>query len=84
MTLTLEQKARRAKEILEDEVMQEAIEATKQQYVAEWALTDFEDSQTRELKFLQHRLLDEVFRKLRSFVDDWTITQNRQSNARDL
>jgi|TARA_R100000808_G_C2111927_1_gene125751 hypothetical protein len=84
MTLTLEQKARRAKEILEDEVMQEAIEATKQQYVAEWALTDFEDSQTRELKFLQHRLLDDVFRKLRSFVDDWTITQNRQSNARDL
>jgi len=84
MTLTLEQKARRAKEILEDEVMQEAIEATKQQYVAEWALTDFGDSQTRELKFLQHRLLDDVFRKLRSFVDDWTITQNRQSNARDL
>jgi len=75
--LTSEQKGRRAKEILEDEVFVEVIRVTRESILTQWNLTDFDQTDTRENLYHQGRALDEILRGLRTLVADWAMDQSR-------
>ena len=77
MDLTTEHKGRRAKEILDDPVFTEMMEATRVQIMTEWNLTDFDQTETRESLYHQGRALDEILRGLRTLVADWAMDQSR-------
>ena len=77
MGLTSEQKGRRAKEILEDEVFVEVIRVTRESILTQWNLTDFDQTDTRENLYHQGRALDEILRGLRTLVADWAMDQAR-------
>ena len=77
MGLTSEQKGRRAKEILEDEVFVEVIRVTRESILTQWNLTDFDQTDTRENLYHQGRALDEILRGLRTLVADWAMDQSR-------
>jgi hypothetical protein len=79
MGLTQEQKARRAKEILEDEVFLEMLHTTRESILAQWNLTDFEQTEARESLYHQSRAIDEILRGLRTLVADWTVDRSRNN-----
>jgi glycerol-3-phosphate O-acyltransferase len=80
--LTNEQKGRRAKEILEDEVFVEVIHTAKEGILAQWNLTDFGEADLRERLHHQSRAIDEILRELRTLVADWTMDQSRSKPKR--
>jgi hypothetical protein len=80
--LSLEQKGRRAKEILEDDVFLEVIERVRLDVITQWTLTEPGDLATRENLYMQNRGLDELIRGLRTLIGDWTIDQARQKNTK--
>jgi hypothetical protein len=80
--LTREQKGRRAKEILEDPVFVEVIDAAKSGVIAQWQLTDLNEVSTRENLYMQGRGLDEVVRGLRTLITDWTVEQSRMKSSK--
>ena len=82
MGLTNEQKGRRAKEILEDEVFVEVIRVTRESILTQWNLTDFDQTDTRENLYHQGRALDEILRGLRTLVADWTVDQSQKKTKK--
>ena len=82
MGLTSEQKGRRAKEILEDEVFVEVIRVTRESILTQWNLTDFDQTDTRENLYHQGRALDEILRGLRTLVEDWVIDKSRKQTKK--
>ena len=82
MGLTSEQKGRRAKEILEDEVFVEVIRVTRESILTQWNLTDFDQTDTRENLYHQGRALDEILRGLRTLVADWTVDQSQKKTKK--
>jgi len=80
--LGIEQKGRRAKEILEDEVFMEVIGSVRTGILAQWNLTDFDQTDTRESLYYQGRALDEVLRGLRTLVADWTMDQSHKKTQK--
>jgi hypothetical protein len=82
VALTSEQKGRRAKEILEDEVFVEVLDSARTHILTQWNLTDFDQTETRESLYYQGRALDEVLRGLRTLVADWTMDQSRNENKK--
>ena len=82
MGLTSEQKGRRAKEILEDEIFMEVINGARTSILTQWNLTSFDETETRESLYYQGRALDEVLRGLRTLVADWTMDQSRNKNEK--
>ena len=79
MGLTNEQKGRRAKEILEDEVFVEVIHTARESILAQWNLTDFGEADARESLYHQSRAIDEILRELRTLVADWTVDRSRNN-----
>lgn len=77
-----EQKGRRAKEILEDDVFLEVVESVRSSIISQWTLTKPSDSTMRENLYMQNRGLDELIRGLRTLIGDWTIDQARQENTK--
>ena len=55
MSLTKEMKARRAKEILEDDVFLEVVAKAKSSLIGQWSLTELTDTATRESLYHQDR-----------------------------
>ena len=82
MGLGVEQKGRRAKEILDDEVFMEVIDSARTAILTQWNLTDFDQTETRESLYYQGRALDEVLRGLRTLVADWTMDQSHKKNRK--
>lgn len=82
MSLTRDIKARRAKEILEDEVFIEMIEAARQGYVLQWTLSEPGAVEEREALSAANRGLDEVLRGLRRLIEDWSVEKSRQKTKR--
>ena len=82
MGLGVEQKGRRAKEILDDEVFMEVIDSARTDILTQWNLTDFDQTETRESLYYQGRALDEVLRGLRTLVADWTMDQSHKKNRK--
>jgi hypothetical protein len=82
MDLGVEQKGRRAKEILDDEVFMEVIDSARTAILTQWNLTDFDQTDTRESLYYQGRALDEVLRGLRTLVADWTMDQSHKKNRK--
>jgi len=80
--LGVEQKGRRAKEILDDEVFMEVIDSARTAILTQWNLTDFDQTETRESLYYQGRALDEVLRGLRTLVADWTMDQSHKKNRK--
>tara|TARA_R110002020_G_scaffold122569_3_gene278261 strand:- start:1027 stop:1296 length:270 start_codon:yes stop_codon:yes gene_type:complete len=76
--LTAEQKGRRAKEILADPVFVEVLEKVRENIVAQWALTELNESSVRENLYMQGKGLDEIVRGLRTLVGDWAMEQSRK------
>jgi len=76
--LTAEQKGRRAKEILEDAVFVEVLEKVRENIVAQWTLTELNESSVRENLYMQGKGLDEIVRGLRTLVGDWAMEQSRK------
>ena len=77
MEFTLEQKARRVKEILDDPVFNEAVRKVHESIDARWRMTQEEETQVRENLYFQKTALDEIERSLRSLGDSWTILNGR-------
>ena len=82
MNLTREQKGRRAKEILDDSVFVEMIEAARVHILTQWNLTDFDQVDVRESLYHQGRALDEMLRGLRTLVADWTVDRSRMETKK--
>ena len=82
MDLTNDQKGRRAKEILEDAVFLEVIHSAREGILAQWNLTDFEQTEARESLYHQSRAIDEILRGLRTLVADWTLEQSRNRSKK--
>ena len=82
MSLTPEMKARRAREILEDDVFLGAVENAKASVIAQWSLTELNETTTRESLYHQCRGLDEVLRHLRTLISDWAVDQERKKKIR--
>ena len=82
MSLTPEMKARRAREILEDDVFLEAVENAKASVIAQWSLTELNETTTRESLYHQCRGLEEVLRHLRTLISDWAVDQERKKKIR--
>jgi hypothetical protein len=82
MDLTNDQKGRRAKEILEDEVFVAVIHSTREGILAQWNLTDFDQTEARESLYHQSRAIDEILRGLRTLVADWTMDQSRNKTKK--
>ena len=82
MGLTSEQKGRRAKGILEDEVFVEVIRVAREGILTQWNLTDYDQTETRENLYHQGRALDEILRGLRTLVADWTMEQSRNKTRK--
>ena len=76
--LTAEQKGRRAKEILADPVFVEVLEKVRENIVAQWTLTELNESSVRENLYMQGKGLDEIVRGLRTLVGDWAMEQSRK------
>tara|TARA_R110002012_G_scaffold222543_1_gene394382 strand:- start:1901 stop:2170 length:270 start_codon:yes stop_codon:yes gene_type:complete len=76
--LSAEQKGRRAKEILEDEIFVEVLEKVRHSIIAQWTLTDVNEVGVRESLYMQGRGLDEIVRGLRTLVGDWAVEQSRK------
>ena len=76
--LTAEQKGRRAKEILADPVFVEVLEKVRENIVAQWTLTELNESSDRENLYMQGKGLDEIVRGLRTLVGDWAMEQSRK------
>ena len=75
--LSAEQKGRRAKEILADPVFLEVLERVRENIVAQWTLTELNESSVRENLYMQGKGLDEIVRGLRTLVGDWAMGQSR-------
>ena len=82
MDLTSDQKGRRAKEILDDPVFMEVIDTTRESILAQWNLTDYDQTDARESLYYQGRAIDEILRELRTLVADWTIDQSRNKTRK--
>jgi hypothetical protein len=80
--LTVEYKARRGQEILDDPVFVEMIETARADIQTQWNLTDFDQMNTRENLYYQGRALDETLRGLRRFVADWTVDRSREGTKK--
>ena len=76
--LTTEQKGLRAKEILADPVFVEVLEKVRENIVAQWTLTELNESSVRENLYMQGKGLDEIVRGLRTLVGDWAMEQSRK------
>ena len=76
--LTAEQKGRSAKEILADPVFVEVLEKVRENIVAQWTLTELNESSVRENLYMQGKGLDEIVRGLRTLVGDWAMEQSRK------
>ena len=76
--LTAEQKGLRAKEILADPVFVEVLERVRENIVAQWTLTELNESSVRENLYMQGKGLDEIVRGLRTLVGDWAMEQSRK------
>ena len=76
--LSPEQKGRRAKEILADPVFVEVLEKVRENIVAQWTLTELNESSVRENLYMQGKGLDEIVRGLRTLVGDWAMEQSRK------
>tara|TARA_R110000744_G_scaffold99108_4_gene191481 strand:+ start:658 stop:918 length:261 start_codon:yes stop_codon:yes gene_type:complete len=82
MSLTRDEKARRAQDILEDEVFIEMIETARQGYVLQWTLSEPGAVEEREALSAANRGLDEMLRGLRTLIADWTVEKSRQKTKR--
>tara|TARA_R110000751_G_C13516188_1_gene452221 strand:- start:110 stop:367 length:258 start_codon:yes stop_codon:yes gene_type:complete len=82
MDLTNEQKGRRAKEILDDPVFLDVVRTTREGILAQWNLTGYDQSETRENLYHQGRALDEILRGLRTLTTDWTIEKSRNKTRK--
>tara|TARA_R110000824_G_scaffold123440_2_gene281290 strand:- start:1510 stop:1767 length:258 start_codon:yes stop_codon:yes gene_type:complete len=77
MGLSVADKGRRARAILEDDVFMEVVDTTREGILTQWNLTDFDQTEARESLYHQGRALDEVLRGLRTLVSDWTMNESR-------
>ena len=84
MSLTRDEKARRAQDILEDEVFIEMIETARQGYVLQWTLSEPGAVEEREALSAANRGLDEMLRGLRTLIADWTVEKSRQKTKREF
>tara|TARA_R110002020_G_scaffold7935_6_gene32595 strand:+ start:4212 stop:4463 length:252 start_codon:yes stop_codon:yes gene_type:complete len=82
--MSLEIKANRASEILNDPVFVEAIEKVKDGYMLEWALTSPEQVEDREALFAACKGLDEALRGLRAIVASWQLEKSRSKPKREV
>jgi len=82
MSLTKEMKARRAKELLEDDVFLEAVAQVKEGLVEQWSQTKPSDTETRENLYYRDRGLDEVLTQLRILIYDWNVQKQRKNKTR--
>jgi hypothetical protein len=80
--LTVEYKARRGQEILDDPVFVEMIETARTDILTQWSLTGFDQMNARENLYYQGRALDEMLRGLRRFVADWTVDRSREGTKK--
>ena len=79
MGLSVTEKGRRARAILEDDVFMEVVDTTRESILTQWNLTDFDQTEARESLYHQGRALDEVLRGLRALVSDWTMNESRKN-----
>lgn len=77
MILTDEEKGRRAKEILADEVFLFVVSKAKEDILTRWSLTSFDSVDTRESLYHQGQALNEILRGLRVLVDEITLRPSR-------
>ena len=80
--LTVEYKARRGQEILDDPVFVEMIETARTDILTQWSLTGFDQMNARENLYYQGRALDEILRELRILVTDRTMDQSHKKNRK--
>lgn len=69
-------RARRVKEILTDEVFQNAVEMTKRRLFEEWQNSPLENTAQREGAFFALRGLDRVMQILDKFSGDGAVAEN--------
>jgi hypothetical protein len=84
VSLTRDQKAQRAKEILADEVFIEMIATVREGYVLQWTLSEPGAVEEREALSAANRGLDETLRGLRRLIADWTVEQSRQKTKKGI
>ena len=82
MDLTVEYKARRGQEILDDPVFVEMIASVRKSIIMQWTLTEPEAVRERETLSAANRALDEVLRELRILVADQTMDQSHKKNRK--
>ena len=82
MDITREQKGRRARDILNDPVFIEMMDTARNQIMAQWNLTLFDEPDLRESLYHQGRALDEMLRGLRTLVADWTVDQSQKKTKK--
>jgi hypothetical protein len=75
MELTVKEKGRRAKEILEDEVFLEVVRGVRESAILQWTLTAPQDVEIRENLYMHIRVIEEVVRGFRTLVADWKLDQ---------
>lgn len=75
MTLTpdqLEQKSRRARELLGDPVLREVVDALGRQYFEAWKIEP--DAKKREELWFKFGALEETLGQLQAVASEWTVT----------
>ena len=82
MELTVEYKARRGQEILDDPVFVEMIASVRKSIIMQWTLTEPEAVGERETLSAANRALDEILRELRILVTDQTMDQSHKKNRK--
>ena len=80
--ITREQKGRRARDILNDPVFIEMVDTARNQIMAQWNLTLFDEPDLRESLYHQGRALDEMLRGLRTLVGDWTLLEQSRKETK--
>jgi len=82
MDLTVEYKARRGQEILDDPVFVEMIASVRKSIILQWTLTEPGSVGERETLSAANRALDEILRELRILVADQTMDQSHKKNRK--
>ena len=82
--MTTEEKARLAKEALDNPVLQMAVTDLKQDLMSTWAKSDAFDTKGREQAFLYHRALDTILSRVRGYVADLQVETHNKELRRDI
>lgn len=83
MMMDREEKARRAKELLDDPVLSEALDTIRGVHTSRWASTSPEDTQGREICWHRLKAVDDLREEIRSVARGLEVeAHNRRINNR--